>query len=76
MKNLLVIFITLALSMPVLAKKDKESKAGSMRDDHASEMGMDKGKAYAGTNEKKDKDDEEEMKDKKDKKSKKEKKSK
>ena len=74
--------MVLFLSMPVLAKKDKESKAGGMRDDHVSEMGMEKGKAYAGTKEKKEKDveaelmDEKEKKEKKAKKEKKEKKSK
>lgn len=74
MQKLFVIVMVLFLSMPVLAKQEKENKAGGMRDDHVSEMGMEKGKAYAGTKEKKDEDDEEEMKDKKDKKSKKEKK--
>ena len=79
MKNLMVLFIVLILSMPVFAKNDKENKAGGMRDDHVSEMGMEKGKAYAGTKEKKEKDDEEELegeKEKKEKKAKKEKKSK
>ena len=58
MKYLLILFAVIALSMPVLAKNDKANKAGGMRDEHASEMGMEKGKAYAGTKEKKVKDEE------------------
>jgi len=76
MQKLFVIFMVLFLSMPVLAKKDKENKAGGMRDEHVSEMGMEKGKAYAGSKEKKDKDDDEEVKGKKEKKEKKAKKDK
>ncbi len=79
MKKLFVFFIVLMLCMPVLAKQGKENKAGGMRDDHVSEMGMEKGKAYAGSKEKQvniEDDELEESKEKKEKKVKVEKKTK
>jgi hypothetical protein len=81
MKKILVFLVTLMLALPVVAKDHKGKGAGGARDEHVSEMGMEKGKALAGTNEKKAKEEEEEssedgMKEKKEKKAKKEKKSK
>ena len=75
MKKIICLFIVLLLSAPVVAKQDKGKGPGGSRADNVSEMGMEKGKAWAGTKEKKIKDDtEEEVK--KEKKEKKEKKSK
>ena len=77
-KLLLILFVSLAVSLPAHAKKggkDGGYGAGGQRDDFASETGMEQGKAWAGSKEKYDA----EMKDKdkdKDKKQKKEKKQK
>jgi hypothetical protein len=80
MKKILVFLVTLMLALPVVAKDHKGKGAGGARDEHVSEMGMEKGKALAGTNEKKAKEEEESsedgVKEKKEKKAKKEKKSK
>jgi competence protein ComGC len=88
MKKLFVFLIVALMTFPVIAKDDKGNKAGGKRAEHASEMGLEKGKAYAGEKEgvveKLDKDDKEgflekpekEEKEKKQKKEKKEKKSK
>lgn len=56
MQKLLTLLIIVFLSFPVIAKEHKDKKghgAGGMRDEHASEMGLEKGKAWAGTKEKK-----------------------
>lgn len=56
MQKLLTLLLIVFLSFPVIAKDDKGKKghgAGGVRDDHASEMGMEKGKAWAGSKEKK-----------------------
>ena len=53
-KLLLILFVSLAFSLPVQAKKgDKEGGhgAGGLRDDYASESGLEHGKAWAGSNE-------------------------
>jgi hypothetical protein len=80
MKKILVLLVALMLALPVVAKDHKGKGAGGARDEHVSEMGMEKGKALAGTNEKKAKEEEESsedgVKEKKEKKAKKEKKSK
>ncbi len=80
MKKILVFLVTLMLALPVVAKDHKGKGAGGARDENVSEMGMEKGKALAGTNEKKAKEEEESsedgVKEKKEKKAKKEKKSK
>lgn len=78
-----VLLLALLLAMPLLAaKEDKQGHgAGGMRDEHASEQGMEHGKSWAGEKEKKPEDEEEEgngeeEKPKKEKKEKKEKKNK
>ena len=79
MKKLVVILIALLMALPVIAKEDKGHKAGGMRDEHASEMGLEKGKAYAGTKEKAEtlvEEEEEDKEGKEDKEKKKEKKEK
>ncbi len=43
------------LTLPVVAKQDKVKDAGGARSEHASELGMEKGKAWAGSKEKKEK---------------------
>ena len=72
MKNFSLFLLMLLLSFPVIAKQDKGKGAGGVRDDHAGEMGLEKGEAWAGSKEKKEKEE----KVKKEKKKKKEKKSK
>ena len=79
MQKLFVFLIVGLMTFPVIAKEDKGNNAGGKRAEHASEMGLEKGKAYAGQKEgvveKPEKEDKEE-KEKKQKKEKKEKKSK
>ena len=83
LKNI-VLIIALIFALPVSAKQSEEKKghgAGGVRDENASEMGLEKGKAWAGSKEKKIKreageEKEKEKKPKKDKKVKKAKKSK
>ena len=75
MKKLTVFLLMMLLTLPVVAKQDKGNSAGGARSEHASEMGMEKGKAWAGSKEKKTKEEAEE-KVKKEKKEKKEKKNK
>lgn len=63
MRNLLLIILMFLVVSPAIAKEDKEKKghgAGGVRDDHASEMGIEKGNAWAGAKEKKVKEDSEE----------------
>lgn len=50
----LVSLLGLALAMPVCAARDdnKGKGAGGLRGEHASEMGLEKGKAWAGSKEK------------------------
>ena len=69
MKKLVIIIATLMFVLPVVAKQGKEKGAGGVRADHASEMGLEKGKAWAGNKEKSVKEESEE-KEKKEKKSK------
>ena len=54
---MLALMLALMLTFPVAAKQDKGKGAGGVRDDHASEIGLEKGKAWAwaGTKEKKGK---------------------
>ena len=61
MKIVLILFISMAalISAPNLAFADDEKKghgAGGVRADHASDKGLEKGKAWAGSKEKKEKD--------------------
>jgi hypothetical protein len=74
MKRLVVLLLTIGLASGVFAGNDQKKGhgAGGVRADHASETGMEKGKAWAGTREKEDKEPKSE-KDKKDKKDKKQK---
>ena len=76
MKLTTILALVLAISFATGAAADDERKkghgAGGVRAEHASEKGMEKGKAWAGTREKED----EEQKPKKEKKEKKEKKQK
>jgi hypothetical protein len=75
---ILLIILTTALSAPGLSFADDEKKghgAGGVRADHASEKGLEKGKAWAGEKEKKEKKEPRD-KGKKEKKEKKEKKAK
>jgi len=82
MIRILVLLIALLFVLPVAAKQDGKGKghaAGGVRSEHVSEMGDEKGKAWAGTKESEDKEDsdsdsEDDDGDKKDKKEKKEKK--
>ena len=87
MQKLFVFLIVVLMTFPVIAKDDKGNKAGGKRAEHASEMGLEKGKAYAGQKEgvvekpekeeKQEKEEKEEKeKEKKQKKEKKDKKSK
>jgi len=57
MKRLTVFVFTILFVLPVCAKQDNNQKAGGVRADHASEMGLDKGKAWAGSKEKKVKEE-------------------
>lgn len=54
-----VLLLALLLAMPLLAaKEDKKGHgAGGMRDEHASEQGMEHGKSWAGEKEKSAKDE-------------------
>ena len=55
---MVVLASSLAISGSVLAdEKTKGHGAGGVRADHASERGLEKGKAWAGSKEKKDKKD-------------------
>lgn len=66
MQKLLTLLIVVFLSFPVIAKEHKDKKghgAGGVRDDHASETGIEKAKAWAGTKEKKVKEATEEIED-------------
>ena len=54
MKNFSLFLLMLLLSFPVIAKQDKGKGAGGVRDDHAGEMGLEKGEAWAGSKEKKE----------------------
>ena len=82
MQKLFVFLIVALMTFPVIAKDDKGNKAGGKRAEHASEMGLEKGKAYAGEKEvdlekpEKEEKEEKQKKEKKQKKDKKEKKSK
>jgi hypothetical protein len=53
MKKFSLFLLMLLLSLPVIAKQDKGKGTGGVRDDHASEMGLEKGEAWAGSKEKK-----------------------
>ena len=79
MKLMTILALMLAISFATGAAADDERNkghgAGGVRADHASEKGMEKGKAWAGTREKED-EEEKPKKDKKEKKEKKEKKQK
>lgn len=70
MKKLTVFLLMMLLTLPVVAKQGNGKGAGGARTEHASEMGMEKGKAWAGSKEKKEKE-EKEKEEKKEKKSKK-----
>lgn len=84
MKKLGIFILALMFVLPVSAKQDKDTDAGGVRSDHASDMGLEKGKAWAGDKEKKEKEkkekksknEKEDKKGKKDKKDKKDKKEK
>lgn len=69
MKLTTVLALVLAISFATGAVADDERKkghgAGGVRADHASEKGMEKGKAWAGTREKEDKKEKKEKKEKK-----------
>ena len=79
MKLTTILAVVLAISFATGAAADDERKqghgAGGVRADHASEKGMEKGKAWAGTREKED-EGEKPKKEKKERKEKKEKKQK
>lgn len=55
-KSLVVLLLTIGLATGVSAGNDQKKGhgAGGVRADHASETGMEKGKAWAGTREKED----------------------
>ena len=81
----LLILLSVLLAAPNISFADADKKghgAGGVRADHASDKGLEKGKAWAGSKESEDskepryKDDEKNGKDKKDKKNKKDKKDK
>ena len=76
MQKIIVLIIALVFALPISAKQGEEKKghgAGDVRDENASEMGIEKAKAWAGSKEKKVKEENlnEEQKPKKDKKAKK-----
>ncbi len=75
MRRFILLVVVLILSFPIVAKQDKGKGAGGVRVDHASDMGVEKGKAWAGSKEKEAKE-EKVKKEKKAKKEKKEKKAK
>ena len=79
MKLTTILAVVLAISFATGAAADDERKkghgAGGVRADHASEKGMEKGKAWAGTRENED-EEEKPKKEKKEKKERKEKKEK
>lgn len=56
-KLLILLFLSLAISLPVHAKKEGKGNAGSSRDEHASESGLEHGKAWAGNKDKDKHDD-------------------
>ena len=79
MLKILLFIVAVSLSVSGFAKQEDKGKGpGGVRSEHASEMGIEKGTAWAGSKEKDKagKKEEKEKKDKKDKKEKKEKKSK
>lgn len=57
MRRFVVLLLAVMLSFPLVAKEHKGKGAGGARDEHASETGMEKGKAWAGDKEKKAKKD-------------------
>ena len=60
MHKIIVFIIAIFLTLPISAKQGEEKQgygAGGVRDDHASEMGVEKGKAWAGSKEKKVKEE-------------------
>ena len=82
MKLMTISLLALAMSFATAAGADDEAKkghgAGGVRADHASEKGLEKGKAWAGSREKEDKEEKpgKAKKEKKEKKQKKEKRNK
>ena len=60
MQKLVVFIMALVLAFPVVAKQGKGKGAGGVRENQASEVGLEKGKAWAGTKEKKVKEESEE----------------
>ena len=53
MRRFVVILLAVMLSFPLVAKEHKGKGPGSAREEHASEQGMEQGKAWAGEKEKK-----------------------
>ena len=54
MQKITILTIALLLALPVAAKQDEKKGygAGGVREEHASDMGLEKGKAWSGNKEK------------------------